>query len=215
MVCLLRFIVGVSLTRSLRAGAVESKVRQLVSKLESIDMLARIHPFIKGFDKTYYIINMQEHGDVVLGNVSPTVASRTEEEAKELQTEESQTIYTTTYYIGLEIARATDSAHLSLTPRSELTNHALHFVATNIGPRKLDISLPTSEFMKIAKGWESYQSEIMGIAVRHIKKLAFSPIFFEKSGLLTCLCSSALPDDVFEGAGRPKKVVKRTKAKVC
>lgn len=90
----------------------ESKVRQLVSKLETIDLLARIHPFVKGFDKTYYIINMQEHGDVVLGNITPTVANRTEEEAKQHQTEESQTIYTTTYYIGLEIAKATDSAHI-------------------------------------------------------------------------------------------------------
>jgi hypothetical protein len=42
--------------------------------------------------------------------------------------------------------------------------------ATNTGPRKLDISVPTSEFMKMARSWESYQNEIMGIAVRHIKK---------------------------------------------
>jgi hypothetical protein len=41
---------------------------------------------------------------------------------------------------------------------------------TNTGPRKLDISVPTSEFMKMARSWESYQNEIMGIAVRHIKK---------------------------------------------
>jgi poly(A) polymerase Pap1 len=34
----------------------------------------------------------------------------------------------------------------------------------------LDISAPTSEFMKLARGWEAYQNEIMGIAVRHIKK---------------------------------------------
>lgn len=95
--------------RYYRAAAVESKVRQLVAKLETIDTLARIHPFTKGFDKTYYTINMQEHGEIVLGNVTPTVANRTEEEAKQLGGEESQTIYTTTYYIGLEIARLTNS----------------------------------------------------------------------------------------------------------
>lgn len=133
------------------SGAVESKIRQLVSKLETVDNLARIHPFVKGFDNTYYTINMQEHGDIVLGNISSTVASRTEEEAKAQAPEDSQAIYTTTYYIGLEIAR--------LDP-----------AAASTGPRKLDISAPTSEFMKMARSWESYQNEIMGIAVRHIRK---------------------------------------------
>jgi poly(A) polymerase len=84
---------------------VESKIRQLVSKLEMVDHLARIHPFVKGFDKTYYTINMQEHGDIVLGNLSPAVANRTEEEAKAQAPDDFQAIYTTTYYIGLEIAR--------------------------------------------------------------------------------------------------------------
>jgi poly(A) polymerase len=84
---------------------VESKVRQLVGKMETIETLARVHPFTKGFDRTYYTINLQEHADVLVGTIPPNVGDRTEEEAKALQTEESQTIYTTTYYIGLEIAR--------------------------------------------------------------------------------------------------------------
>jgi poly(A) polymerase len=42
------------------------------------------------------------------------------------------------------------------------------------GPRKLDISAPTSEFMKLARSWESFVPETMGIAVRHIKKSVFA-----------------------------------------
>ncbi|PVG00489.1 putative PAP1-poly(A) polymerase [Serendipita vermifera] len=157
------------------AAAVESKVRQLVGKMETIETLARVHPFTKGFERTYYTTNLQEHADVLVGTIPPNVANRTEEEAKALQTEESQTIYTTTYYIGLEIARP-------VLPNGTVDH----------GPRKLDISAPTSEFMKLARSWESFVPETMGIAVRHIK-------------------NSALPDNVFEGAGRPRKSVKRVK----
>lgn len=99
-----------------RSAAVESKVRQLVGKLETIETLSRIHPFVKGFDKTYYTINMQEHGEIVLGNVNPIVANRTEEEAKQEGGEESQAIYTTTYYIGLEISRLTTGTSFIYMP---------------------------------------------------------------------------------------------------
>lgn len=156
---------------------VESKGRQLVGKLEESGTLARVHPFVKGFNKTYYTVTMQEHADIVLGNVPPAVANRTEEEAKQIESNERQVIHTTTFYIGMEITRPPPSV-------------------TTTGPRKLDISIPTSEFMKTARSWELYQNDIMGIAVRHIK-------------------NSALPDEVFEGAPRPRKGLKRVaKSKV-
>lgn len=89
-----------------RSGAVESKIRQLVAKLELTPQLERVHPFVKGFDKTYHTTNEKERGEVVLGILPPVVANRTEEEAKALGGEEHQAIYTTTYYIGLEIKRS-------------------------------------------------------------------------------------------------------------
>lgn len=166
--CDLLRILTFPLINAQRSAAVESKVRQLVSKLELTQQLERVHPFVKGFDKTYHTINMQEHGDVVLGNVSPSVASRTEEEAKALAPEEWQAIYTTTYYIGLEIKRLENG--MSQHNLSNIPTIHPNILANDNGPRRLDISAPTSEFMKLARGWEAYQNEIMGIAVRHIKK---------------------------------------------
>ena len=53
------------------------------------------------------------------------------------------------------------------------------------GPtRRLDISYPTSEFIKLAKMWEPFDATTMGIIVRYIK-------------------SAALPDYVFEGLEKP------------
>ena len=60
---------------------VESKLRQLVMKLEVVENLNLAHPFIKGFDSEVEMeINEDEDGPPV-----------------------KRTIYQTTYYIGLQI----------------------------------------------------------------------------------------------------------------
>lgn len=87
---------------SYRAAAVESKLRQLVAKLEGIDTLARVHPFVKGFDKTFYALTDEDQGAIVVGTPSEELARRTEADVAETP---STPIYTTTYYIGLEIAK--------------------------------------------------------------------------------------------------------------
>lgn len=62
-----------------------------------------------------------------------------------------------------------------------------HIIAAS-GPRKLDISYPTTEFTKLVKMWDSFDPDMMGIVVRYIK-------------------SSGLPSYVHEGAApEPAKV---------
>jgi poly(A) polymerase len=39
-----------------------------------------------------------------------------------------------------------------------------------MGPRKLDISWPTTEFTKMVKSWDKFDEVKMGIIVRHIKR---------------------------------------------
>ena len=41
------------------------------------------------------------------------------------------------------------------------------------GPRKLDISYPTTEFTKLVKLWDKYNEADMSITVRHIKSYDF------------------------------------------
>lgn len=53
-----------------------------------------------------------------------------------------------------------------------------------VGPRKLDISYPTTEFTKQVKLWEKYEESTMGIVVRHIKRYNPSDL---SSGLLLIL----------------------------
>jgi poly(A) polymerase Pap1 len=55
------------------------------------------------------------------------------------------------------------------------------FVAGAVGPRKLDISYPTTEFTKLVKMWEKFDEGTMGIVVRHIKRL----VLFRKYHAIT------------------------------
>ncbi len=154
---------------SSRSSAVESKLRQLVAKLEVIDTLARVHPFIKGFDRTYYALTDEDQGSIVVGNPSEALQHRAAVDVKD--NPNATPIYTTTYYIGLEIAKP--GAKEGERPDQATTTHGTTAPAST-GPRRLDISQPTSDFMKLARSWEYYKNDIMGIAVRHIKRFVQS-----------------------------------------
>ncbi|KAH7916225.1 poly-A polymerase [Hygrophoropsis aurantiaca] len=152
------------------SGTVESRLRQLVMKLEYVDSLILAHPFIKGFEQISHCISDDEVRQVAQGEVSDAVRKRPKAELEGI--EGASTVYSTTFYIGL-----------SIEPKQP----------GSVGPRRLDISYPTTEFTKLVKMWEKYDEAKMGIVVRNIK-------------------SSGLPDYVFdEGERQPKQNLKRPK----
>ena len=57
--------------------------------------------------------------------------------------------------------------------RAKPISHAPLFLnkAGSTGPRRLDISWPTTEFTKMVRGWDKFDEVKMGIIVRHIKRL--------------------------------------------
>ena len=76
-----------------RAGTVESRIRQLVMKLEYVDSLTLAHPFIKGFDQISYCLDDAEVRACASGDVSETVGKRKKEEIE--GKEGASTVYTT------------------------------------------------------------------------------------------------------------------------
>ncbi len=171
-------------------GTVESKIRQLVMKLELVPTIMCAHPFIKGFDQVSECWNDHEVRLVATGDIPDEVAQRTQkvtalpetDEAKQAAAEEAakategkeghRMIYTTTFYIGL-----------SIEPK-----------LPGEGARKLDISYPTAEFTGKVKQWEQYDESSMGIVVRHIKWLQ-------------------LPGYVFDGGERPAAATSKVNGK--
>ncbi|CAO3638271.1 unnamed protein product [Mucor fragilis] len=143
------------------SGLVESRLRQLVSKLELVDLLQIAHPYIKGIEKVHYCFPGKESWDAAHGNFN--IAERTftvdssiseQDHIKSipfLSAEEKESlvpIYTTTFYIGLKVEPITDESP---------------------GPRKLNLVWPTSEFLKSAKMWDKYDQTTMGITIKNLK----------------------------------------------
>lgn len=94
------------------AGMVESRIRQLVMKLENVPNLFLAHPFIKGFDKVHQCATDQEAVDVAHGVYNPATTVQPEgadESHKEGSAEGNaprivkRTVHSTTFYIGLLI----------------------------------------------------------------------------------------------------------------
>lgn len=137
------------------SGTVESRMRQLVMKLELVDSLRLAHPFIKGFDRVSNCLSDDEFRAVAQGEISDAVGKRTKEETEGQPG--ARTVYTTTFFIGLQIE-----------PK----------LPGSLGPRRLDISYPTMEFTKLVRTWESFDEATMGIVVRHIKSVALPDYVF-------------------------------------
>mgnify|MGYP001941361459 FL=1 len=179
-------------------GTVESKLRQLIMKLELVPSLLIAHPFVDGFNHECVCYTDEEVRQVATGEMPPDVAARSklqdlppEGEAAKVKDQEAQdkasdrrTVYTTTFYIGLKVE-----------PRQ----------AHETSVRRFDISYPTLDFTQRVKQWDQYDESAMGIVVRHIKGY-----------VSTTHVRSHLPDYVFEGDPRPRKgpASKRAKNKV-
>jgi poly(A) polymerase len=99
---------------------VESRLRQLVLKLELVDMLVLAHPYIKSLDRVHYCSTDQEALDAAYGVFNPqTTFALTEgnmdvnhmdllkENGENTEgsdpPQEPRKVYTTTFFIGLFI----------------------------------------------------------------------------------------------------------------
>lgn len=120
------------------AGTVESKVRGLVMKLELVPTLELAHPYVKGFDQVSQCLNDDEVRLVATGEIPKEVAERTkkeelpaggdkealqkkDEEAKKAEAEgQGRTIWTTTFYIGLDVRKGAFCCCLSPASRARL-----------------------------------------------------------------------------------------------
>ncbi|KAJ5578647.1 Poly(A) polymerase [Penicillium hispanicum] len=153
------------------SGLVESKLRHLVGALDRKAIISVAHPFPKGFERTHIISSDQEMEAVKNGSTqyqAKGTQTETTDETKDAAhqaaaqngvenaqvpepTEQKaendpQTVYTTTYYIGLE-----------LKPLEPGTS------------RSLDISTDSQIFKSTCTSWAGYQPEVNDLAVTHVR----------------------------------------------
>jgi len=134
-------------------------------KLEYVESLIIAHPFIKGFDQEVYCLTDEEVRAVAEAETSPAVLKRKKEDC---EGNEGRIIYTTTFYIGLAVEPKQRQPSVSWI--SWHLAHTGHSPAGQQGPRKLDISYPTNEFVKMVKTWDKYDNATMGVVVQNIRR---------------------------------------------
>ncbi len=169
------------------SGLVESKVRLLVSQLETQGSIEIAHPFNKGFDRVHHCGNEDEveavsngelqfqakntkteptdltkdpkHDAAANGDAENIVVPNGHSEVQ-LNGEEKHVIYTTTYYIGIELAQGRLAA--SIQPESS------NILAD--GTKKLDISYQTKHFKELCTEWAQYSPEMNSLNIVHTRK---------------------------------------------
>ncbi|KAI8147914.1 Poly(A) polymerase central domain-containing protein [Fennellomyces sp. T-0311] len=145
------------------SGLVESRLRQLLLKLERVEMLELAHLYAQGFDRVHYCLDEQEKDNVRNGIY---VSERTfligerstdryhKQQIKTTGCSEDQlaamgVVYSTTFYIGLYVEPKTDGSS---------------------GPRKLDLVWPTQYFIHLVKSWSKFDEASMDIAVKNLRR---------------------------------------------
>ncbi|OJJ50062.1 hypothetical protein ASPZODRAFT_89864 [Penicilliopsis zonata CBS 506.65] len=152
------------------SGLVESKLRHLVGALDRKSTIAVAHPFPKGFERIHSVSNDQEAEAVKNGSTqyqSKDTKTETTDETKDIAHQaaaemgaedaavpdphikaesDNRTIYTTTYYIGLELK--------PLEPGAS---------------RSLDISTDAQIFKSTCTSWTGYQPGINDLAITHVR----------------------------------------------
>lgn len=142
------------------SGLVESKVRLLVQKLESLDTIEVSHPFIKTFDKSFICTEEEAikvaDGEAVPG-LEPAPSGTTIEEG-----DNKVSVHTTTMYIGLDV-------HLEGKLCSNASDEVL--ITFSVGSSKqLDIKWPCQDFFEACKNWSQYNQDVCSIFIKHVRK---------------------------------------------
>ncbi|KAJ9105156.1 hypothetical protein QFC19_003614 [Naganishia cerealis] len=141
-------------TMHLWAGTVESKLRMLVRDLKDNTPLIKVaHPYIEGKSKVTICKGDDEIRSAAAG-IPPTQIHSEDEPG-------TSKVWTTTFYIGLDLKQTDKSS----------------------GERQqMDISYPTSTFIRTVKNWDHYDEPSMGVTVKPIKQSALPAELRGKGG---------------------------------
>jgi len=190
------------------SGLVNSKVRRLVTGIEQSQAGVEIaHPYVKSFDRIHKCKNEEEKDKTLQGSLefqAKDTETETTDQANsikqsvaasgsadnmempaangEKQEDGVTTVYTTTFYVGIQLAKEAKS---------------------------LDISWPVAEFKRQCTEWAQYNENLNSIRCVHLRKYVYILV---SRGIELTSDSYNLPEDVFEaGETRPTKS-KKSKA---
>ena len=188
--------------RSHRAGTVESRIRQLVMKLEFVDSLILAHPFVKGFDQISYCVTEEEVLAVAQGDISDVISSRKKEDME--GKEGVSPVYSTTFYIGLQIE---DKPGKILFLQYDCVDPFLSFFKLVLLVHDgLTSRIPQRNSLSLLKCGRSSMKLLWELSC-DISKGWISQNCTDNSKRV--ISRSGLPDNVFDPGERPAKLVQK------
>lgn len=175
------------------SGLVESKLRLLVMKLETLPGIQLVHPYTKPFEKAYCYKTpdecrniLEKYGTYKSERELTQYTEYTEENKNDENVKDSNKLYITTMFIGLDI---------TVENRRE----------------KIDIHLPCNEFFNLCRNFnEEYQnSDVFSLVIRYVKLYDLPNGVYEQGEKRIVKKKSKRKKDVNENEN-----LKRTKAVV-
>ncbi|KNE61735.1 hypothetical protein AMAG_06537 [Allomyces macrogynus ATCC 38327] len=125
------------------SGMVESKLRQLVLRLEVVEGIELAHPYMKGVDRNFVVMSDHEATGIRSGVWPARGADSDEAVAAAEAAPDQRVLFTTSFYIGLLI-----------TPAPRPANGA------PAQKHRLDLSSPAREFHVFFEGWDLNETMI-------------------------------------------------------
>jgi poly(A) polymerase len=146
-------------------GMVESRLRHLVGKLEVIDSIKLVHPYIKGFEEEYECVS-EEHSIAIQKGLPFDKSKNTPPNSD--GSSEPIKLWSTVFYMGILL----ETEKLNKAPGE-----------SKEGPKKMDISIPTNNFMSIVQTMDGYDVKNMKINIRMLKSSQLPDSLFSEDEL--------------------------------
>ena len=152
-------------------------------RIEMVEGIILAHPFNSSFDKVHYCTTDDEAAQVATGetmkhlraestNLQKTalaaesgIDSVADTDGVALPPKANIAVYTSTFYIGLNI-----SLKDGKPPQISASSSEQCIVAVTGETRKLDISWPSQEFYDICRHSPGYVEDSMNVSIKHIRK---------------------------------------------
>lgn len=152
-------------------------------RVEMVDGIILAHPFNSSFDKVHYCTTDDEAAQVATGetikhlraestNLQKTalaaesgIDSVEDKDGVAIAPDTSIIVYTSTFYIGLNI-----SLKDGKSPQVSVVSSEHYLIAVTGETRKLDISWPSQEFYDICRHSPGYNEDSMNVSIKHIRK---------------------------------------------
>lgn len=141
-------------------GLVESKIRQLVMKLEILERITLAHPYLKRYEETWDFETEEDAQNIAGGKKFEGKCEQVENgrEVKLGDTEPENRLYVTKWFVGIDVDMKGSAGDKS---------------------KRLDISWPAQEFYDQVKRWDQYDEKILSLCIKFVKNYDLTDSVFE------------------------------------